>query len=279
MKRAPFICTVALALGLLSTSARAEQATLYFYSPEFGPGNLSLLTQAVDAFFSDSGVHVRFQPFARLEDFRTTIKAHPPTFVIAPEWVAKHECIAESLTAIVQPMRGGESSGRRALMAVHSVASAKEIANGSVAAALPAEVSSREDISMGRFRADHPSINVIPVPKDIDALLAVGFGQVDAAFVSLAQFEMLERINPNLTAKLHEIGYSQESPFPRLYATTRASNDGIKEIVRAFATIRDSGQGRRMFSILGFDSAQVLEGSARVTLEADRTCDFGGGAK
>lgn len=164
-------------------------------------------------------------------------------------------------------------------MAGHSIASAKELVNGSVAAALPAEASRREDVSMGRFRADHPTINVIPVPKDIDALLAVGFGQVDAAFVSLAQFEMLERVNPNLTANLHEIGYSQESPFPRLYATSVATTPMINAVTEAFSKVRDSGPGRRMFSILGFDGATILEGSERITLKATATCGFAGGAK
>jgi ABC-type amino acid transport substrate-binding protein len=279
MKRAALITTLATALGLFSSSAFAAEKTLYFYSPEFGPGNLSVLTEAADAFFSDSGVEVGFQPFARLEDFRREIEARPPTFIIAPEWVTTHECIAPRLTAIVQPVAGGETSGRRALMADHSIDSAKQIANGSVAAAVADFGTDREDVSMGRFRADHPSVNVIPVPKDIDALLAVGFGQVDAAFVSLAQFQMLERINPNLTAKLHEIGYSQESQFPRLYSTARANDADIAEIAETFAKIREIGAGRRMFSILGFDDARVLTGKDRSIINAPKSCSFAEGTQ
>lgn len=279
VKRLSLICALATALGLFSSSAHANDTTLYFYSPEFGPGNLSVLTEAVDSFFADSGLKIEFQPFARLEDFRGEIQATPPTFVIAPEWVTKHECIDRRLTAIVQPTAGGLISGRRALMAGHSIDSAKQIANGSVAAAVADFGDDREDVSMGRFRADHPSVNVIPVPKDIDALLAVGFGQVDAAFVSLAQFQMLERVNPNLTAKLHEIGYSQESPFPRLYATTRATDSDIATVTDAFAKIRDIGPGRRMFAILGFDDARVLTGGDRVVVKAPSTCRFAGGTQ
>jgi hypothetical protein len=279
LKRAPFICSLTLAMGLVSSLAHAQGKTLYFYSPEFGPGNLSVLTEAVDVFFTDSGVKIQFQPFARLEDFRQEIKANPPTFVIAPKWVTEHECIDPSLTAIVQPLRGGATSGRRALMAGPSVESAKQIANGSVAAAVPATGGGREDVSMGRFRADNPTVNVIPVPKDIDALLAVGFGQVDAAFVSLAQFEMLERVNPNLTANLREIGYSQESPFPRLYATQRASDGDIATLTNAFDSVRDSGPGRQLFSILGFDDARVLTGHDRTVVAAPATCRFPGDAR
>ena len=279
VKRAPFIYSLALAMGLASSLAHAEGNALYFYSPEFGPGNLSVLTEAVDVFFADSGVAIQFQPFARLEDFRREIEANPPAFVIAPNWVTEHECIDPSLTAIVQPLRRGATSGRRALMAGPSVESAKHIANGSVAAAVPATGSGREDVSMGRFRADNPTVNVIPVPKDIDALLAVGFGQVDAAFVSLAQFELLERVNPNLTANLREIGYSQESPYPRLYATQRASDGDIASITNAFDSVRDSGPGRQLFSILGFDDARVLTGRDRTVVAAPKTCGFPGDAR
>ncbi len=265
-------------MSTFSSSAHAGDETLYFYSPEFGPSNLSVLTEAVDKFFDQTGVAIQFQPFARLADFRREIEANPPTFVIAPEWVTKRECIDRRLTAIVQPTRSGLTSGRRALMAGPSVQSAQQIENGSVAAAVADTGSGPEDVSMGRFRLDHPSVNVIPVPKDIDALLAVGFGQVDAAFVSLAQFEMLERVNPNLTANLHEIGYSQESPFPRLYSTERASAASVDAITDAFGRIRET-PGRRMFSILGFDDARILSGSERTTISAASGCSFEGGAQ
>jgi ABC-type amino acid transport substrate-binding protein len=269
---------VALATWVVSSSAYAADETLYFYSPEFGPSNLSVLTQAVDTFFDDAGLDVQFQPFARLEDFRRKIDTHPPTFLIAPEWAARSECFDEQLTAIVQPTRSGLTSGRRALMAGPSVQSAQQIANGSVAAAVAKAGSDLEDISMGHFRADYPTVNIIPVPKDIDALLAVGFGQVDAAFVSLAQFKMLERVNPNLTANLHEIGYSQKSPFPRLYATARATNEASDMIAAAFGKIRDAS-GRHMFSILGFDDAKILTGADKTVIKARSGCSFGGGGK
>jgi ABC-type amino acid transport substrate-binding protein len=222
-------------------------------------------------------VDVRFQAFARLEDLRREVASAPPAFLIAPDWLVATECIDEQLRPIAQPRRGGATSGRRALMAGPAVRTAAQIAGGSVAAAVPATAGNREDVSIGKFRADHPGIKIIPVPKDIDALLAVGFGQVDAAFVSLAQFEMLERVNPKLTANLREIGYSQESPFPKLYATTRASDDAVAAVVRALGGARERGAGRRMLATLGFDETVALDGAAAQPIAAPTACRFDGG--
>jgi ABC-type amino acid transport substrate-binding protein len=164
-------------------------------------------------------------------------------------------------------------------MAGPNIKSAAQIVRGSVAAAIPEVGGSREDVSIGKFRADHPNVKIIPVPKDIDALLAVGFGQVDAAFVSLAQFEMLERVNPKLTGNLREIGYAQESPFPKLYATSRASNAEMAAILSALSSARKSGAGRRMFTTLGFDDTVELEGAGAEPVRVPAKCKFDGGSR
>jgi hypothetical protein len=211
MRRASFILAATLSLLCAATPVRASEATLFFYSPEFGPSNLSMLTEAVEAFLDDAAVDVRFQAFARLEDLQRKLAAERPGFLIAPDWLVGTECIDERVRPIAQPRLKGATSGRRALMAGPAIPTATIDTVGSVAAAVPAAAGNHQNVSITKFRTDHPGIRIIPVPKDIDALLAVGFGQVDAAFVSLSQFEMLERVNPKLTANLREIGYSQRS--------------------------------------------------------------------
>jgi ABC-type phosphate/phosphonate transport system substrate-binding protein len=91
------------------------------------------------------------------------------------------------------------------------------------------------------------------VPKDIDALLAIGFGQVDAAFVSNAQFGQLAKINPRLTDNLHELGYAETLPFPMVYATEFASPADIEKLRTVMHTVNETGTGKRLTALLGYD--------------------------
>ena len=79
-------------------------------------------------------------------------------------------------------------------MAGPAISKTSGLKNGSVAATLPSGSDTNRSAALAKLQHDFPNIRIIPVPKDIDALLAVGFGQVDAAFVSNTQFGQLAKI-------------------------------------------------------------------------------------
>jgi len=167
-------------------------------------------------------------------------------------------CLGDELRPLARPIRDGQVFDRRALVAAREASSTADIAGGSIAATVPAAGRGSGSATLARFRREHPDVRVIPVPKDIDALLAVGFGQVDGAFVSMTQFEMLARVNPALTANLHEIGYSIASPFPAVYATGYADTEAIANLRRALASAGDTESGQKLVRLLGHDGWQPV---------------------
>ncbi len=74
-------------------------------------------------------------------------------------------------------------------------------------------------------------VHVIPVAKDIDALLALSFGQVQAALVTPDSVEVLKRINPGASAK-----------FRTVYTTS--------PILRAFSLVEEVGERRHQHKSL-----------------------------
>lgn len=239
--------------------AATEQTALFFYSPEFAPGNLSVLTEVAEKYFADSGTGLTFQAFARFEDFRREFTSQRPAFVVIPNWVRENDDLPSGLTPLLLPLRGGQSLGRKTLMARPSITNLRELGHGSVAATMPTVTQARRPTRLEKLREQNPGVRIIAVPKDIDALLAVSFGQVDAAFVSTAQFGMLAAVNPKLTQELHDLGYSEEIPFPRIYATDYATTEEIARFRDNISSVNTTGPGQRLTSLLGYDEWKLLE--------------------
>jgi hypothetical protein len=256
-----FVTTLAIGVGapmLAPPYGRAADGEFFFYSPQVGTGNLSQLKQTADHFLRDSETSLSFQPFARFEDLQREFGTHRPAFLVVPDWIAMDHCLGEELRPLARPVRDGRVFDRRALVAASEASSATDIDGGSIAATVPAAGRGSGSETLARFRREHPDVRVIPVPKDIDALLAVGFGQVDGAFVSMTQFELLAAVNPALTGSLHEIGYSIATPFPAVYATQYADAGVIATLKKALEGGGHTESGQKIARLLGYDGWQPV---------------------
>jgi len=269
---------VALSLTLIllayPVSAAAEPVRLFYFSPDFSPGNLSVLTQAAESYFRESNADTRFQAFVRYEDFARELAAQKPEFVVVPDWANAVGCLRTDLRALAKPVRGGQSYGRKALVARAPIRKFADMAKGSIAATVPPG-GSAPGSGVDRIRREHPGVKIIPVPKEIDALLAVAFGQVDAAFVSTGQFGLLAGVSPKLGTDLKEIGYAESTPFPMIYATAYATDAEIDSVRSAVATVGNTGTGKRLIDLLGYDgwvSVDKAEADARRTKRAGAMC-------
>jgi ABC-type amino acid transport substrate-binding protein len=258
MRRVAIIAFACLLLGL-PARAHAAHPQLFFFSPDFSPGNLSILTQAVDAYLREAGAQTRFQAFVRFEDFRREVAAQRPDFIVVPDWAATPACLGFELVPLAKPVRGGESVGRKALIARTSIRGISDLRNASIAATVPPG-GSPAGSGLDRIRREQPGVRIIQVPKEIDALLAVAFGQVDAAYVSTRQFDMFAGVNPKLGTELKEIGYAETMPFPMIYATASADDAEIAQIRKAISGVSTSGTGKRLVGLLGYDGWVVVEG-------------------
>ncbi len=260
MRRA--IAYLVFALFLAPRAAAGQPLELFFYSPEFAPANLGILQTSVEAYLKARHLTAHFQAFARYEDLRSEFAKRQVSFAILPPWIAERQCLGRSLTAIAEPVRNGSSLDRKILVA--SKHAAGNLRSASVAVSGPRGLGGAAPPLLGEFVSSHPKARIINVPKDVDALLAVSFGQVEAAFVSSAQFETLARINPAMTAMLEETGYTAESPFPRLYATDAATAQRIAEMTEAAVSMGESDDGKRLLRLMGYDQWRPVDAKDRL---------------
>jgi ABC-type amino acid transport substrate-binding protein len=247
-----------LALLLLITalprvSGGEESALFYFYSPDWRPGNLGLLTESAEKMALEVDAPVRFQAFARYEDFVRELRVVTPAFVIAPSWANELAGAAAGLQPLAVATRNNASRYRKALLARPAIETVADLAEGSIAATIHAMGPDGEQTVLDAFNLDPARASVVPVQKDIDALLALTFDQVDAALVTSAQFDAHARVNPAIVRDFHVIGFSPEIDLPLLFASPSVPGPIAGRMAGAFVDAEGSEAGRRLLDLLGFD--------------------------
>ncbi|RMD84373.1 MAG: hypothetical protein D6815_04345 [Candidatus Dadabacteria bacterium] len=254
-------CLPAAAAALLWFATAATAAPLvdvFFYSPEFVPKNLAVLRETAERYFKEQELPVRFQPFARYRDMEVEFARRTVAFALVPPWVLDQSCFGRTFFLLAEPVRAGSTLDRKTVVASRG---AQELKTGTIAVSGPTS-HVREKLLAG-FLATHPRLRLLTVPKDLDALLAVSFGQVEAAFVSSAQLQALGEINPALTASLVEIGYAVETPFPRFYATDHADDAAVHLMLVALEAMQRRESGRRLLAVLGYEHWRLSPRQAR----------------
>jgi hypothetical protein len=252
---------------------RVGETSFYFFSPDWRPPDFSKLTFAVEQALGGGDVHVKFQAFTRYEDFERQVRAQPPTFMIAPAWLEGPggTSIGATFSVIARPLRNGRSTYRKALMTRSNADSIDDLARGSIAATLHSMGSGDPDAVLGSFHLASGSARIVPVPKDIDALLALSFGQVDAALVTSEQYEQLARTSPAEAERLRVLAFSSEVGLPPVFASPAAGEAERDRLVALLGRLREVPSGAEMLAMLGFDgfeSEQVI--AARREAEADQ---------
>jgi len=237
-------------------AAQEGAARFYFFSPDWRPGDLNKLTERVQSVLADQGLAVSFQAFARYEDFIVQVQNTPPEFLMAPAWFedVARDGAALPLRVLARPLRHGRSTYRKALMTRPEIDSIDDLTHGSIAATVHSMGPGNERVVLEAFHLDADSAKVVPVTKDVDALLALSFGQVDAALVTAQQYDLLAQSNPAVADKLQVLAFSPEIPLPALYATAKADALFGQRLASALAALSDSDAGDEILHMLGYQA-------------------------
>ena len=235
---------------------------MFFFSPDWRPGNINVATTALRQYMAERDVIFRFQAFDRYEDLVREIEARHPPFLQLPVWAAEGADFPAKLTTLSTPVLGGRSSYRKALMAKSDITGLPALAGRSLAATVPGTGKDEGTAGLQKMLPGLPlsngRIGVIPVPKDIDALLALCFGQVDAALVTETEYKKLLAVNPAITQGLITLAYTRDIPFPRYYATEWATPEMREEARRLLAGFGTTTSGQTILALFGYDCIQML---------------------
>ncbi|MGR3319467.1 MAG: PhnD/SsuA/transferrin family substrate-binding protein [Candidatus Anammoxibacter sp.] len=225
----------------------------YFYNPESNVDNFASLKSTMDQYFKKSG-NCRFQPFVNKEVFEKQFRGNQNALVIISSWhfncLKKENGIKPVLVGVID----GKTTQKKILSAKKNISDVKMLEGARIASAGSDEYT-RNLLKQMLGRENEKlvdSFQLLVVPKDIDALISVGFGLADAALTTENSLDMLSSINPRLRGKLVTVASSKEILLPIIAIHEGLTPDIVKLLV-ALRNMPDSKEGNKGMQILGLD--------------------------
>ena len=158
--------------------------------------------------------------------------------------------------------RNGKKYQKRIL-----VSKEKTVKTGRIASASSIQHTSSSLRVMLKEKALLDKAKILIVPKDIDALMSVGFGMSELALITKNALDELKTVNPILHQKMKVLAKSERSLL-LIVAVPKRFTKAAKEILTAIQNMATDPEGREKLGMLGLDGWQTLDPSEKLKLEA-----------
>lgn len=261
------IMIFAIFLAISTKILFAENETkICFYNPEININNFASLKREVDTYFSGFG-NYQFQPFSTMKTFEKFVSLKEDVVLIVSSW---HYKIINKKVTLVPMLVGtinGQNTYRKVLVTNKEIKDVYGLKDATLASAGNAfyTMSTLEDMLGFELSEITDSLNILAVPKDIDALMCLGFGVSQAAIVSDLSFKKLAGLNPNLYSMLKKISISEELFLP-IVATFNGKINKHKTAFQIIENMSGSSQGFKNLNMLGLTGWKRLTEDEKLLL-------------
>jgi hypothetical protein len=242
-----------LAFGLrLGTPGAAVSPTVFFYNPETSVDNFATLKTEFDTYLAGQGGYT-FQPFSDRATFERMLLGRPQGLYLLSSWHYSQLNAKIPLEPVLVGTAKGEFLQRKVLTA-RDAATPQALKGATVAGA------GTEDYLRNLLRqmlgpeqqALVDSFELLAVPKDIDALMAVGFGMAKAAISSEGSLGKLALINAKQHRELKTLASSDKS-FLLIAAVPKQAQAQEAPLIKVIEAMSQQPEGEKNLRLLGLD--------------------------
>lgn len=246
-------------------AACAEVVDVYFYSSESNINNFKFLKMEFDNYLASHGAF-RFQPFRDRSTFEQYIKNKNRCLILLSSWHYNNIYRDFHLKAKLVGTWNRKNTRKKVLLSLKKYGELDYDHVWPVASSssLRHTKSFLEDMFHKKM-PDDPSL-ILKVPKDIDALMSLGFGVSRSAFSSELSLERLSALNPVLKNELRVIHSGIDFLLPVL-SVPEAFVPESKKIVAIVYEIFQKPDGVKLLKMLGMDGFQPVDDNIRLQLE------------
>ncbi len=243
----------------------AESITFYFHSSETNINNFKSLKTEFDSYLSKFGPY-EFQPFDDRATFEQHVRGKKNCLLFLSSWHYNNIYKPYALHPSLVGLRNGKNSQKRVLVGSASGGDLNSAMKGPVAAASSPQhtKSMLKDIFPDKGAAD--SVRVLSVPKDIDALMSVGFGMSKCALITENALDNLKMLDPGLYATMKPLSQGKESLLLILAVPTGFSQDAEK-IIDMIKNLPNDPDGMNVIKMLDLDGWKLVDPSDKSKLE------------
>ncbi len=252
---------MALALTAHLAPQAAAAKTILFFDPDANHQAILHIKAWFNEFLRDANSELTFQPVLSAGALETMLRDPTSAYAIVASSYLKERRAA--FEPILVPTSHGATSYRK-LLVDKGEGATKDLSAKTLAATLAGEdAAATTKALLAGLKEGGVQVTgtiVVPVSKDIDALLALSFGQVDAALVTPESLEVLKRINPTAATSFRTVMRTRAILRPPLCVlpgrTTPAERAKLIELLRRMSA---HASGLKAMSSLGFDGWLVFE--------------------
>ncbi|MCP4399136.1 MAG: phosphate/phosphite/phosphonate ABC transporter substrate-binding protein [bacterium] len=244
---------------------QAEKAIVFFYSSESNINNFKSLKMEFDGYFAKFGAY-EFQPFSEKHTFEQQIDEQQNCLILLSSWHYNNIRDAFHLMPLLVGLRNGYAWQKRLLVASGESTDLNALKSGQIASA--GSIQYTRMLLNGMFGNSETveKLRILIVPKDIDALMSIGFGMAKAAITTDYSLEILAKMNPALYKKISILAESQESRLLILAAPKRAKGHA-RQLATIFQEMASEQEGRKKLRMLGLDGWKTFDANDATDLE------------
>jgi len=239
-------------VGLPSGAYSKEITTIYFYNPEINTTRSVILKSTFDQYLKEKG-NYRFQPVNSKETFEDLISNnHKATFIMSSWHFQQIEDKTRPLVSALRGIKNKNDTYRKILVSKLSSIN-PEAMTIATSGTIEYSRSILSSIYPNRSSESLSKLNILIVPKDIDALMAVGFDLADAALTTKLSLEKLSTLYKKQHQQLNILGESL--PLKRLVVI---HSPGKIETIDVLKQMSQSKKGQQGLHMLGLDDWQGI---------------------
>ncbi|MCP5006365.1 MAG: phosphate/phosphite/phosphonate ABC transporter substrate-binding protein [Planctomycetes bacterium] len=240
--------------------------TVYFYNPETNINNYVLLKGEFDKYLSDYGPF-KFQPFSDRKTFEEFLIKKKDGIFLLSSW-HYHDLLGKApIKPVFVGFLKGKTTQRKILSAKEGITSIDALKGKSIASAGSEEYTKNILIQMlGKEQKDIiDSVKILTVPKDIDALMAVGFGMANSALTAEISLTKLLAINPKQYGMLNQLA-SMETLL-QIVAAPNLFDENVGLLLSIIQDMVSSAEGKRNLKMISLDGWKKIGNSERLFLK------------
>jgi len=244
----------------ITESEAADKIPICFYSSETNINNFKSLKMEFDAYLSKFGSY-EFQPFDNRENFEKHIRDQKKIVILVSGWHYGKIRNQYSLKPLLVGILNGKNFQKRIMLSGEKTADMDAAMKGSIASSGNAEYTKSilREILSKKDAAD--SVRILTVPKDVDALMSVGFDMAKAALTTESAFNTLKTLDPILHKKLKILAEGKESLLPILASPQEFVQESEK-IVTILKNMSKDSVGMNIIKMLDLDSFKPFDPSS-----------------
>ncbi len=232
---------------LFATLLFSDGLKVYLYTPEININNFKSLKMSFDAYLGAYG-NYEFQPFSDKKTFEKYLKEKNAVAILS-SWHYREIAKAYNLKAMLVAQKKGSTTDKKILVGHKNIP-----LEGVVTSAYNKEYTNKLLLTITKNRSK--ALSVLSVPKEIDALMSVGFGMSKFALVSKDSFTHLQHVNPVLSEDLSI--YHESMPEHRMLLACTETDREKMELLSIFQEMGLSERGKNILSMIGIDELVLL---------------------